>query len=131
MLSIIAIFRSLPCLMLVCDAESELAGVEMWNFPVFEGCKRFSELVDSPMHGFNFCCGTASEGLRDPGVELCPIVKYFAVRTNDNLCLPPAAYADPVVNSVPPWSPSPPALLITAWDCNLKFTGLTQNLGQL
>ena len=54
------------------------ASIEMWNWPVFEGCKRFSELVDSPYHGFNFCCGTASEGLDDPASELCPIVKYFA-----------------------------------------------------
>ena len=52
--------------------------VEMWNWPVFEGCKRFSELVNSPYHGFNFCCGTASEGLDDPATELCPIVNYFA-----------------------------------------------------
>eukprot|EP01052_Picozoa_sp_SAG31_P025471 SAG31_NODE_2234_length_6128_cov_44.016752_5_plen_73_part_00 len=34
-----------------------LRGVEQWNYPVFDGIKRFSELVDSPMHGFNFCCG--------------------------------------------------------------------------
>ena len=40
-----------------------LRGEERWNFPVFEGLKRFSELVDSPYHGFNFCCGVASEGL--------------------------------------------------------------------
>jgi|EP01049_Picozoa_sp_SAG25_P010653 mannonate dehydratase len=58
----------------------DLAGVEMWNWPVFEGCQRFSELVDSPMHGFNFCCGTASEGLDDPATELCPIVQHFAER---------------------------------------------------
>ena len=57
-----------------------LRGVEQWNFPVFEGIKRFSELVDSPMHGFNFCCGTASEGLINPAVELCPIVEYFGQR---------------------------------------------------
>ena len=44
-----------------------LNGVEKWNFPVFDGLKRFSELVDSPNHGFNFCCGVASEGLEDPG----------------------------------------------------------------
>ena len=29
-------------------------GIERWNWPVFEGLKRFSELVDSPCHGFNF-----------------------------------------------------------------------------
>ena len=43
-----------------------LKGVERWNYPVFEGLKRFVELVDSPYHGFNFCCGTASEGLEIP-----------------------------------------------------------------
>jgi mannonate dehydratase len=55
-----------------------LNGVEKWNWPVFEGMKRFSELVDSPYHGFNFCCGVAAEGLENPAEELPPIVKYFA-----------------------------------------------------
>ena len=41
-----------------------LRGVERWNYPVFDGLKRFSEIVDSPYHGFNFCCGTVSEGFR-------------------------------------------------------------------
>jgi mannonate dehydratase len=57
-----------------------LNGVEKWNYPVFEGLKRFSELVDSECHGFNFCCGVAAEGLEDPSKELAPIVKYFAER---------------------------------------------------
>ena len=55
-------------------------GVEKWNWPVFEGLKRFSELVDSPYHGFNFCCGVAAEGLENPAEELPPIVQYFAER---------------------------------------------------
>jgi len=55
-------------------------GVEKWNWPVFEGLKRYSELVDSPYHGFNFCCGVAAEGLENPGEELPEIVKYFAER---------------------------------------------------
>jgi len=55
-----------------------LRGEERWNFPVFEGLKRFSELVDSPFHGFNFCCGTAAEGLEKPGEELPEIVEYFS-----------------------------------------------------
>ena len=55
-----------------------LNGIERWNWPVFEGLKRFSELVDSPYHGFNFCCGVAAEGLENPAEELPPIVKYFA-----------------------------------------------------
>ena len=42
--------------------------------------KRFSELVDSPYHGFNFCCGVASEGLERPAEELPEIVEYFSSR---------------------------------------------------
>ncbi|MEE2754445.1 MAG: mannonate dehydratase [Candidatus Latescibacterota bacterium] len=57
-----------------------LNGVEKWNWPVLDGLKRFSELVDSDYHGFNFCCGVASEGLENPGKELPPIVEYFAKR---------------------------------------------------
>ncbi|MDA0335728.1 MAG: mannonate dehydratase [bacterium] len=57
-----------------------LRGEDRWNFPVFEGLKRFSELVDSPCHGFNFCCGVAAEGLEKPGQELPPIVEYFSSR---------------------------------------------------
>ena len=57
-----------------------LNGVERWNWPVFEGLKRFIELKDSPYHGFNFCCGTASEGLEDPANELPEIIGYFAER---------------------------------------------------
>ena len=57
-----------------------LNGVEKWNWPVFEGLKRFSQLVNSPYHGFNFCCGVAAEGLENPAEELPPIIKYFAER---------------------------------------------------
>ena len=57
-----------------------LRGVDRWNWPVMEGLKRFSELVDSPYHGFNFCCGVASEGLDNPGEELYDIVRYFGER---------------------------------------------------
>ena len=57
-----------------------LNGVEKWNWPVFEGLKRFSQLVDSPYHGFNFCCGVAAEGLENPAAELPPIIKYFTER---------------------------------------------------
>jgi mannonate dehydratase len=57
-----------------------LKGVERWNWPVFEGLRRFSRLVDSPYHGFNFCCGTAAEGLENPGEELYDIVRWFGER---------------------------------------------------
>ena len=54
-----------------------LRGVERWNYPIFDGLKRFAEIVDSPYHGFNFCCGTVSEGLDDPGTEFYEILRYF------------------------------------------------------
>jgi len=57
-----------------------LRGVERWNWPVKEGLTRFVDLVDSDYVGFNFCCGTASEGLENPGEELYDIVRYFAER---------------------------------------------------
>ena len=57
-----------------------MRGEARWNYPVFEGLKQFSELVDSPYHGFNFCCGVAAEGLDDPKTELPPIVEYFSER---------------------------------------------------
>ena len=57
-----------------------LRGVERWNYPVFEGMKRYAEIVESPNHGFNFCCGTVSEGLDDPGTEFYEILQYFGER---------------------------------------------------
>jgi len=54
-----------------------LRGVERWNYPAFDGLKRYAEIVDSPYHGFNFCCGTVSEGLDDPGTEFYEILRYF------------------------------------------------------
>ncbi|MBT3603781.1 MAG: hypothetical protein HOE48_05300 [Candidatus Latescibacteria bacterium] len=55
-----------------------MRGEVRWNYPVYDGLKRFSELVDSPYHGFNFCCGVAAEGLDNPAEELPPIVEYFS-----------------------------------------------------
>lgn len=57
-----------------------LRGVERWNYPIFDGLKRFVEIVDSPYNGFNFCCGTVSEGLDDPGTEFYEIIEYFGQR---------------------------------------------------
>ena len=57
-----------------------LRGVERWNHPIFDGLKRFSEIAESPYHGFNFCCGTVSEGLEDPGTEFYEILQYFGER---------------------------------------------------
>lgn len=47
---------------------------------MFEGLKRFVEIAESPYHGFNFCCGTAAEGLKEPSKELYDIVRYFGER---------------------------------------------------
>ena len=57
-----------------------LRGVERWNYPIFDGLKRFAEIAESPYHGFNFCCGTVSEGLEDPGTEFYEILEYFGER---------------------------------------------------
>lgn len=57
-----------------------LRGVERWNYPIFDGLKRYAEIVDSPYNGFNFCCGVVSEGLEDPGTDLYEIVEYFGKR---------------------------------------------------
>jgi len=52
-------------------------GITRWDSPdVFEGIKRFANLYDSPYHGFNFCLGTIAEGLKDPGKEILPIIKW-------------------------------------------------------
>ena len=39
--------------------------------------KRYAEIAESAYHGFNFCCGTVSEGLDDPGTEFYEIIQYF------------------------------------------------------
>ena len=57
-----------------------LRGVERWNYPVFDGLKRYAEIAESPYHGFNFCCGTVSEGLDDPSTEFYEIIQYFGER---------------------------------------------------
>ena len=88
-----------------------LRGVERWDWPVAEGINRFLNLYDSPYHGMNLCCGTASEGMDDPTKELLPLVrdlglrgKIFNVRLNESpaslfLCpsdLARATLADPL-----------------------------------
>ncbi|MFC1551347.1 mannonate dehydratase [Candidatus Latescibacterota bacterium] len=54
-------------------------GVDRWNYPVFDGLKRFVETVPSAYHGFNFCVGSASEGLEDIN-DIYDIVRYFGER---------------------------------------------------
>ena len=56
-------------------------GITRWNSPdVFEGIKRFAQLYDSPVHGFNLCLGTVASGLKDPKTEILPIIKWVGDR---------------------------------------------------
>ena len=42
-----------------------------------EGLKKFVSMHESPYHGLNFCQGTVSEMLQDPGKEIFDVIKYF------------------------------------------------------
>lgn len=45
-----------------------------------DGLKRFIEIHASPYHGLNFCQGTVSEMLQDPGREIFEVIRYFGSR---------------------------------------------------
>ena len=45
-----------------------------------DGLKKFIAIQESPYHGLNFCQGTVSEDLRDPGVEIFDVIRYFGTR---------------------------------------------------
>ena len=45
-----------------------------------DGLKRFVEIHESPYHGLNFCQGTVSEMLEDPGREIFDVIRYFGRR---------------------------------------------------
>lgn len=45
-----------------------------------EGLKRFITIRESPYHGINFCQGTVSEMLQDPGKEIYDVIRYFGSR---------------------------------------------------
>jgi mannonate dehydratase len=45
-----------------------------------DGLKRFIEIQSSPYHGLNFCQGTVSEMLEDPGREIFDVIRYFGSR---------------------------------------------------
>ena len=42
-----------------------------------EGLKKFVSIEESPYHGLNFCQGTVSEMLQDPGKEIHDVIRYF------------------------------------------------------
>lgn len=45
-----------------------------------DGLKRFITIQENPYHGLNFCQGTVSEMLADPGREIFDIIRYFGTR---------------------------------------------------
>jgi mannonate dehydratase len=45
-----------------------------------EGLKKFVSIQESPYHGLNFCQGTVSEMLNDPGKEIYDVIRYFGSR---------------------------------------------------
>ncbi|MGH9629472.1 MAG: mannonate dehydratase [Bryobacteraceae bacterium] len=45
-----------------------------------DGLKKFISIKESPYHGLNFCQGTVSEMLQDPGKEIFGIIRYFGSR---------------------------------------------------
>ena len=45
-----------------------------------DGLKRFITIKESPYHGLNFCQGTVSEMLNDPGQEIYDVIRYFGSR---------------------------------------------------
>ena len=44
------------------------------------GLKRFLGIKENPYHGLNFCQGTVSEMLPDPGKEIFDVIRYFGSR---------------------------------------------------
>lgn len=44
------------------------------------GLKRFIGINPSPYHGLNFCQGTVSEMLQQPGHEIFDVIRYFGTR---------------------------------------------------
>jgi len=44
------------------------------------GIKKFVSIKESPYHGLNFCQGTVSEMLQDPGKEIFDVIRYFGSR---------------------------------------------------
>ena len=45
-----------------------------------DGLKKFIAIKESPFHGLNFCQGTVSEMLQDPGKEIFDVIRYFGSR---------------------------------------------------
>lgn len=45
-----------------------------------DGLKKFITIRESPYHGLNFCQGTVSENLENPGEQIFDVIRYFGTR---------------------------------------------------
>ena len=45
-----------------------------------DGLEKFLSIHESPYHGLNFCQGTVSEDLADPGVQIFDVIRRFGTR---------------------------------------------------
>jgi mannonate dehydratase len=45
-----------------------------------EGLEKFLSIHESPYHGLNFCQGTVSEDLADPGTQIFDVIRRFGTR---------------------------------------------------
>jgi len=45
-----------------------------------DGLKKFITIQESPYHGLNFCQGTVSEMLQNPGEQIFDVIRYFGSR---------------------------------------------------
>jgi len=45
-----------------------------------DGLKKFIAIKESPYHGLNFCQGTVSEQLENPGQQIFDVIRYFGSR---------------------------------------------------
>lgn len=45
-----------------------------------DGLKKFVSIHENPYHGLNFCQGTVSEMLKNPGIEIFDVIRYFGTR---------------------------------------------------
>jgi len=45
-----------------------------------DGLKRFVQMHESPYHGLNFCQGTVTEMLENPGEEIYDVIRWFGER---------------------------------------------------
>ena len=56
-------------------------GVDQWDSPaIFEALKRYESIVDSAYNGFQLDLGTTAAGLKNPPMQVLPIVEYLGQR---------------------------------------------------